>query len=305
MHGPIQGLPPVLAMGQGGLLDIALAPDFAQSRRIYWTYAKPMEDATTATAAATGVLADDFAQVIQVRDIFVQEPAVPVPMHFGSRIVFDGEGHLFITTGDHALPVYQILAQDLGTTFGKVVRLNLDGTIPEDNPFVGDRDAIDSIWSLGHRNIQGAYYWEGQLWTIEHGPKGGDELNRPEPGGNHGWPVVSYGENYNGQPVGDGIASAPGFAEPVYFWDPVIAPSGIHPYDGAMFPEWQGDLLIASLSPGGVVRLEIADGRVVAEERLLHRFARIRDIEIAADGAILILTDEDNGQLIRLTRGDG
>ncbi len=300
---PITGIPDVVAIRQGGLLDVALAPDFTDSRRIYWTYAKPIGQSDTATAAATGILSDDMTALTEVRDIFVQEPAVPAPMHFGSRLAFDGAGHVFITTGEHALRAYTVLAQDLGTTFGKVVRLTLDGEIPADNPHVGEAGTLPSIWSSGHRNIQGAAFWNGALWTIEHGPKGGDELNLPEPGGNYGWPVVTYGENYNGSPVGDGIASAPDFIEPVYFWDPVIAPSGMHPYDGALFPDWQGDLLIASLNPGGVVRLRIEDGMVVAEERLLHRFDRVRDIEVDDDGAILILTDRSNGKLIRLTPG--
>ncbi|WP_172294356.1 PQQ-dependent sugar dehydrogenase [Pseudoruegeria sp. HB172150] len=299
---PIAGVPEVLSMRQGGLLDVALAPDFDSSRIVYLTYSKPFDDGTTATAAARGTLSDDFTELTNVEDIFVQDPPVPSPLHFGSRIAFDGDGHLYITTGEHSFPQFAVYAQDLLKSFGKVMRLNLDGTVPTDNPFTGNYDALGGIWSYGHRNIQGAYFWEGQLWTIEHGPKGGDELNTPLPGLNYGWPVVSYGENYNGSPVGDGVASADGLEEPVYFWDPVIAPAGMHPYEGEMFPEWQGDLLISSLKPGGVVRLQIEDGKVMAEERLLHGFARVRDIEIDGDGAILIITDEDNGRLIRLTR---
>jgi len=300
---PIGGLPPVVALRQGGLLDIALAPDFAASRRIFWTYAKPMGRSDTATAAATGLLSADLAQVTDVRDIFVQQPAVPAPMHFGSRIAFDGAGHVFITTGEHSFRQYAVLAQDNGTTFGKVVRLHLDGSVPADNPMVDTAGALPEIWTSGHRNIQGATYWDGRLWTIEHGPRGGDELNLHVPGANYGWPVVSYGENYNGSPVGQGRSSDPAFVEPVYFWDPVIAPSGMQPYDGALFPDWRGDLLIASLNPGGVVRLEIENARVVAEERVLHGFDRVRDIEVDTDGSILILTDRADGRLIRLTPG--
>ncbi len=298
---PIKGLPPVLSVGQGGLLDVALAPDFGESRMIYWTYAKPMDGNTTATAAARGVLSEDNLEVTQVEEIFVQEPAVPVPAHFGSRIVFDGAGHAFITTGEHFTEVYRQYAQDLDKTFGKVVRVALDGSTPGDNPFTGDAEAVDTIWSYGHRNVQGAYWWDGELWTIEHGPKGGDELNIARAGENYGWPEVSYGEKYSGQPIGQGEASGPEFTEPVYFWDPVIAPGGMHPYEGEMFADWQGDLLIASLKPGGVVRLEIEDGMVTGEERLLQGIGRVRDVEIDADGSILILTDKADGALIRLT----
>jgi glucose/arabinose dehydrogenase len=298
---PIQGLPEVVAVRQGGLLDVALGPDFEENRMIYWTYAKPMEGNTTATAAARGVLSEDFTEVTEVEDIFVQEPAVPVPAHFGSRIVFDGEGHAYITTGEHFTQVYRQYAQDLDKTFGKVVRVNLDGSTPEGNPFADDADAVDTIWTTGHRNIQGAYWWDGELWAIEHGPAGGDELNIIEKGENYGWPVVSYGEKYSGQPVGQGEASRPEFKEPVYFWDPVIAPGGMHPYQGEMFADWQGDLLIASLVPGGLVRLEIEDDRVTGEERLLRDIGRVRDVEIDSDGAILILTDKPDGALIRLT----
>jgi len=193
------------------------------------------------------------------------------------------------------------VSEDPSATIGKVIRLSEDGSISDVTALDGDPAAQG--WSYGHRNIQGAAFHDGDLWTIEHGPKGGDELNRPEAGKNYGWPVVSYGENYNGRPVGDGISFGPEFEEPVYFWDPVIAPGGIHFYDGALFPEWQGDLLIASLRPGGVVRLEIEAGRVVAEERILHRFDRVRDVEVDDDGAILILTDQEDGRLVRITPG--
>lgn len=298
---PIAGLPDVVALRQGGLLDVALAPDFETSRMVYWSYAAQVDGDKTATAAARGILAGDFSAITDVEVIFEQFPAVPVPAHFGSRIVFDGAGHVFITTGEHFTEAYRQYAQDLDKTFGKVVRLNLDGSVPDDNPFVHQDGAIASIWSYGHRNIQGAYMWDGELWTIEHGPKGGDELNRPMPGENYGWPIVSYGKKYSGAPIGQGKASAEGFEEPVYFWDPVIAPAGMHPYAGEMFPDWQGDLLISSLTPGGIVRLEMQDGLVTAEERLVMGVGRVRDIEIDTDGSILILTDKEDGALLRLT----
>ncbi len=302
---PIKGLPDVLAKKQGGLLDIALAPDFAETRRIFWTYAKPMKDNKTATAAAFGTLSDDMTSVSGVNEFFVQEPAVEAPMHFGSRVVFDGNGHVFVTTGEHFTQENREKAQDLNTTFGKTVRFNLDGSIPQDNPYVGDADAIDWIWSYGHRNIQGAMYRDGALWTIEHGPKGGDELNKAEAGKNYGWPVVSYGEQYSGKPVGSGKAHMEGMEQPAYFWDPVIAPAGMISYDGDMFADWKGDVLISSLYPGGLVRLELDGDKVIAEERLLRDIGRVRDVEVDSDGSILIVTDFENGSLFRLSAKEG
>jgi len=299
---PVAGLPEIAASGQGGLLDVATGPDFASERRVYWTYAKPMNGGYV-TAAARGVLSEDMRELSQVEDIFVQEPVSPQDKHFGSRIVFDGQGHAFITTGEHSSPGERVKAQELGTTFGKVIRVTLDGSVPPDNPFTGQADAIDTIWSWGHRNIQGAdiHPQTGALWTVEHGPKGGDELNTPEAGGNYGWPVVSYGENYNGSPVGSGAPRAEGMVEPRYYWDPVIAPGGMVFYDGAMFADWQGDLLISSLNPGALVRLSLDGDTVIGEERLLTDQGRIRDLEIAADGAILALVDAGNGKVLRLT----
>ncbi|MGR3321594.1 MAG: PQQ-dependent sugar dehydrogenase [Pseudooceanicola sp.] len=299
---PISGLPEVAAQKQGGLLDVALGPDFAEDRMIYWTYAKPVDDGF-ATAAARGVLNEDMTEVTGVEDIFVQEPAVPAPMHFGSRIVFDGEGHAFVTTGEHFTQEFRQYAQDLDTTFGKVVRINLDGTTPKDNPFVGDDSAIDTIWSYGHRNIQGAFMRDGELWTIEHGPKGGDELNLTEAGKNYGWPVISYGEQYSGQPIGSGEAVQDGMEQPVYFWDPVIAPAGMTIYEGEAFDAWQGDVLISSLYPGGLVRIEMEDGQVVAEERLARDLGRVRDIAVDYDGTLLVLTDFEDGQIVRISAG--
>jgi glucose/arabinose dehydrogenase len=271
---------------------------------IYWAYAKPLGGGRSATAAARGRLAEDLSEVTEVEDIFVQEPPSPTPMHYGSRILFDGEGHAFITTGEHFTEEERVLAQELGSTYGKVVRVHPDGSVPEDNPFVGQEGAIGSIWSLGHRNIQGAAFHPetGELWVIEHGPQGGDELNRIEPGANYGWPVVSYGENYDGTPVGEGIARHSGdFVEPRYYWDPVIAPAGAIFYRGDMFAEWRGDLLISSLEPGGVVRLELDGDTVTGEERLLPDQGRIRDIIEAPDGALLVLVDDPRGAVLRLT----
>ncbi len=300
---PIVGLPQVHAEGQGGLLDIALGPTFAADRFIYWTYAKPMGNGLSATAAARGVLSEDLSEVTGAEDIFVQDPPSPSAMHYGSRIVFDGAGHAFVTTGEHSTEAERGLAQDIGATYGKVIRLRLDGTVPDDNPFVG-QDGIDTIWSLGHRNIQGAtiYHENGQLWTIEHGPAGGDELNTPEAGKNYGWPVISYGVNYSGSDVGAGIAAQDGLEQPLYFWDPVIAPGGMVFYQGAMFPEWQGNLMIGSLNPGALVRLTVEGTMVTGEERLLTDIGRVRDVEEAPDGALLLLIDAGDGAVMRVSR---
>jgi glucose/arabinose dehydrogenase len=299
---PVAGLPEVAARGQGGLLDVAVGPDFAEDRMIYWTYAKPVEGGS-ATAAAHGRLSEDLAEVTEVQDIFVQEPPSARGGHYGSRIVFEPEGQtLFVTTGERQRPRNRVKAQDLHTTYGKVIRIRPDGSAPPDNPFVGDPDAIETIWSYGHRNIQGAALDpDGRLWTVEHGPQGGDELNMPQAGMNYGWPVITYGEDYDGTPIGDGISSATGMEQPVYYWDPVIAPSGMTFYQGEMFPEWQGSILIGSLTPGALVRLQVADDMVVGEERLPTDQGRIRDVVQAPDGALLVLTDAENGALLRLT----
>jgi glucose/arabinose dehydrogenase len=208
--------------------------------------------------------------------------------------VFDGVGHVFITTGEHASDANRVKAQDLSTTYGKVIRLNPDGSLPADNPYG------DAIWSYGHRNMQGAAMGPGGLWTIEHGPRGGDELNRPEAGRNYGWPVISYGINYDGSPVGEGVAVQDGMEQPVYYWDPVIAPGGMLFYRGAAFDDWQGDAVIGSLNPGGLVRLKLQDGRVVGEERLIGSVGRVRDVEELADGSLLILIDAPDGAVLRV-----
>ena len=301
---PVAGIPEVVARGQGGLLDVAVSPTFAEDRTLYWSYAKPMGGGASATAAVRARLAEDASSLTDVQDVFVQDPPSPTTNHYGSRVVPDGAGHLFVTTGEHFSLRERQLAQDLATTYGKVVRVNLDGTPPADNPFAGDPAAIPAIWSYGHRNIQAAALdAQGQLWTIEHGPKGGDELNRIEPGRNYGWPLISYGENYDGSPVGEGITAREGLEQPRYYWDPVIAPSGMAFYDGAMFPEWQGDILVGSLRPGALVRLHLDGDKVTGEERLLTDAGRIRDVAVAPDGAVLVLTDAGDGALLRLTKG--
>jgi aldose sugar dehydrogenase len=298
----IEGIPEVDARDQGGLLDVAVAPDFAQSRTVFWTYAKPMGNGLVATAAARGTLSEDGAQLSDVRDIFVQAPPSGTPMHYGSRIVPDGQGHVFITTGEHSNAEERWRAQDLNATWGKVVRVSEDGSVPSDNPFGGGTGETSKVWTLGHRNVQGAAFdAAGRLWTIEHGPLGGDELNLSMPGTNYGWPEVSYGLNYEGTPIGTGQPRAEGFAEPNYYWDPVIAPGGMDFYGGTLFADWQGDLLIGSLNPGGLVRLRLEGVRVVGEERMLPELGRVRDVEELPDGSLLLLTDFPDGEIIRVT----
>jgi aldose sugar dehydrogenase len=300
---PIGGVPEVVARKQGGLLDVTLSPDFATDRTVYLTYSKPVGDGLSATAAARGKLSEDMAELTEVADIFVQEPPAPQPMHFGSRIEIDGD-IAWIATGERFTEENRQNAQQLDATYGKVVRVRTDGTAPDDNPFVGQEGAIDSIWSLGHRNIQAAALrGPGDLWVIEHGPQGGDELNRSQAGANYGWPVVAYGENYDGTPVGSGEAhhEPKGFVEPRYYWDPVIAPSGMVFYDGEMFADWQGDLLVGSLKPGALVRLELEGDTVVGEERLADDQGRIRDVVQDRDGALLLLIDSDAGGVLRVT----
>ena len=297
---PISGVPKVHAQGQGGLLDVALAPDFARTRVVYLSYAKPVPGGS-ATAVARGVLSGDDARLEQLRDIFVQSPPSPSPMHYGARIVPAGR-YLFVSLGEHYSARERKYAQELDKTYGKVLRLLPDGKAPAGNPFP-DRGPL--VWSYGHRNPQGLALrpGTGELWEIEHGPKGGDELNLIRRGGDYGWPVVSYGENYDGSPVGSGRPHAPGMVEPRYYWDPVIAPSGFTFYEGRLFPAWRGDILVASLRPGGLVRLKLSGDKVVGEARYLYGAARIRDVAVDRDGSILLLTDSADGKLLRLVPG--
>ncbi|SHF09958.1 Glucose/arabinose dehydrogenase, beta-propeller fold [Loktanella atrilutea] len=296
---PIGGVPQVDAKQQGGLLDVAIAPDFVDSSVLYLTYAKGVEGGTV-TAAARAVLDGD--KLTDVKDIFVQDPPADTYAHYGSRVVPTPDGKVFITTGEHFTENNRQLAQDINTTYGKTIRLNADGSVPQDNPFVG-RDGVDGIWSYGHRNVQGATLGpDGTLWTMEHGPAGGDELNHPQAGLNYGWPVISYGVNYDGSPVGSGKSAMEGMEQPVYYWDPVIAPGGMAFYDGD-YADWQGDLLIAGLNPGSLTRLRLDGNRVAGEERLLQDVGRIRDVEVLNDGDLLILIDADPGQVLRVNIG--
>ena len=295
---PVAGLPDeVHQHGQGGLLDVALHPDFARNHLVYFSYAERGRGGY-GTTVARARFEDDALHDTEV--LFRMALKSRQGRHFGSRLVFDREGHLFITLGDRG---DRPRAQDLNDHAGSLIRLSADGSVPDDNPFIDTPGALPEIFSYGHRNMQGATLnpFTGRLWTHEHGPQGGDEINVPEAGVNHGWPVITYGVNYGiGTQIGEGTAK-PGMAQPLYYWVPSIAPSGMTFYDGPHFPGWQGDLFVGSLKFRLLVRLEIEDDRVVHEERMLAgEFGRIRDVRQGPDGLIYLLTDESNGQLLRL-----
>ena len=294
---PIKGVPKVVAAGQGGLLDVALDPDFATNGLVYLSYSEP-GDGGAGTAVSRGKLTDMTLEDVKV--IFRQKQKVDGGNHFGSRLVFAPDGKLFVTLGDRFKfdP-----AQDLKSHLGKVVRINPDGSVPDGNPFVGKNDALPEIWSYGHRNVQGGAInpKTGKLWTIEFGPKGGDELNIPEPGKNYGWPVVSWGTHYEGEDIPD-PPTHPEFTDAIYHWNPVISPSGMTFYTGDVFPDWQGNILIAGLSSAAIVRLTL-DGDKVASEDRITMGSRIRDVAQGPDGAVYALTDGGDGKLLRLTPG--
>lgn len=294
MSAPLSGVPEVYATGQGGLLDVALAPDFAQSRMVYFSYAEPGEGGA-GTSVARGRLDGNALREVQV--IFRQQPKVSGPNHFGSRVVFAPDGKLFVTTGERFKfdP-----AQDLNSHLGKLIRINADGSVPPDNPFVGRQGARPEIWSYGHRNMQGAAInpRTGALWTNEHGPRGGDEINIPEPGKNYGWPLVSWGEHYNGQAIAK-PPTRPDLVDAIYQWTPVIAVSGMTFYDSNVVPQWRGHAFVGGLVYPGIVRL-ILDGNRVASEERIDLGTRIRQVKQAADGSLLVLTDASDGAVLRL-----
>ncbi len=297
LSAPLSGVPSVYAEGQGGLLDVALDPQFASNRRIFLSYAEAEGD-LAGTAVARATFSD--AGLTDVQVIYRQQPKLRGAGHFGSRLVFAPDGRLFITQGDRQ--AYRDRAQDLTQGQGKFMRIEADGSIPADNPFVGRADAQPAIWSYGHRNSQGATLdADGRLWTIEHGARGGDELNHPEPGKNYGWPIITYGRDYSGARIGIGTARE-GLEQPVYYWDPVIAPGGITFYTAEAIPGWKGSLLIASMTPGGLVRLELHAGRVVKEERYLGDLReRFRDVKVGPDGLVYAVTDSPNGRVLRIS----
>ncbi|SDR03636.1 PQQ-dependent sugar dehydrogenase [Brevundimonas sp. 374] len=300
---PVAGLPAVDARGQGGLLDVIVGPSFAQDRMIYWSYAEPREGGN-ATSVARGRLSDDGSRVENVQVIFRALPVYDGDKHFGSSLAFAPDGKLFITLGERSDKPMRPQAQDLGSHMGKTIRINADGTVPQDNPFVGRAGALPEIWSLGHRNVQGVAVQPGTgaIWTIEHGTRGGDEVNLDKAGANYGWPDAAYGVEYAGGQINSGATQKDGTEQPVYYWDPVIAPGGATFYQGAMFTGWDGNLLVAGLKEKHIARLVIQNDRVVGEERLLTDLGeRIRDVAVGADGSVWAITDEQNGKLVRLS----
>ncbi len=290
----------------GGLLDVAVDPEFARNRLVYWCYAEPRGDGagTTLARAVLTAMPDGGTRLDDVRLIFRMQPTADTWRSFGCRIAFDRAGAVFLTIGDLDFDPFRPLVQRLDTDVGKVVRVNRDGSIPRDNPFVGKPGARPEIWAVGFRNPLGAAIdpASGDLWTVENGPNGGDELNHVLPGRNYGWPVISYGVEYDGKPVGEGLTARAGMEQPAYYWDPVIAPSSLMFYTGGLFPAWKGDAFVGSLKLRRLVRLAMKDGQVVGEEPLLTELnERIRDAVQGPDGALYVLTDADDGKVLKLT----
>ncbi|MEM9144670.1 MAG: PQQ-dependent sugar dehydrogenase [Pseudomonadota bacterium] len=293
----VRGVPASVQTGQGGLLDVVPARDFAETREVFLSYAAP-DGRRTRTTLTAARLSADGARLTDLRVLFAQDPAIRSSRHFGSRIVEAPDGTLYVTVGDRGEPE---LAQDPRATIGKVMRVTRAGTVPPDNPFVGDPAVDDQIWSLGHRNPQGAGLDEtGRLWIVEHGARGGDEINLPQPGRNYGWPRISYGTHYSGLP--HPASAAPGLEQPLFYWDPSIAPSGLAVYSGALWSDWAGDLFVGALKSGVLVRLDRQGSEILGEERLLDgAYGRIRDVREGPDGALWFLTDSDRGALYRIS----
>jgi len=293
----VAGVPAVKAEGQGGLLDVVAARDFAETREIFLTYSEPAEGKSR-TAVARARLSADGARLEDFTVIFRQEPAIDSTHHYGSRIVEARDGTLWVTFGERGASEH---AQNLTNDLGKVIRINRDGTVPSNNPMIGGIGRPE-IWSYGHRNPQGAAIdpETGHLWTVEHGAKGGDEINHPEGGKNYGWPVISYGTTYAGTPIGMGTENE-GMEQPAWYWDPSIAPSGMAIYSGKLWPTWKGDFFVGGLKYKIVSHLDRDGDTITGEERLFaHIYGRVRDVREGPDGAIWFLTDEDDGALYRI-----
>ena len=294
----VSGVPPVLARGQGGLLDVVAARDFAASHEIFLTYSEPVGDGA-GTAVAVARISDDGLALENLRVIFRQQPAVKSDHHYGSRVVEAPDGTLWVTLGERG---NALQAQNPMTHLGKVVRINRDGSVPAGNPLVMSF-GMKEIWSLGHRNPQGAALdpETGSLWTVEHGAKGGDEINRPEGGKNYGWPTIAFGTNYTGTKIGEGTSKW-GMEQPKFYWDPSIAPSGMLIYSGKLWPQWKGDIFVGALKFKLISHLTREGDAITGEERLLEGlFGRVRDVREGPDGAIWFLTDEDEGALYRVS----
>jgi len=300
----VTGLPAMDARGQGGLLDVALDPAFATNQLIYWSFSEPKEPGFNNTAVARGKLVlGAEPRVDNAQVIFHQTPSLRSSMHFGSRLVFGRDGTLFVTMGERSIMEGRMQAQRLDGLLGKIARINPDGSIPKDNPFVGRAEVKPEIWSYGHRNIQGAALnpATGELWEVEHGARGGDEINIARKGKDYGWPTITYGLEYSGQPIGEGITAKDGMEQPIYYWDPVIAPGGMEFYTGALIPAWRNNLFIGGLASQHLVRLVLDGNKVVGEERLLTDLKeRIRDVRQGPDGALYVVTDNAKGRVLKI-----
>lgn len=298
MRREVSGLPPVRALGQGGLLDLAVDRDFSVNRMLYFCLSRE-QGTQTATVLYRAQLSAEMTRLEHVQSIFVQKPALSGGVHFGCRIAQDMQGNLLLTLGERGHAKEQ--AQKLDNHLGKVVRIRPDGGIPQDNPFMGNPQALPEIWSYGHRNMQGAVLGpDGQVWTHEHGPQGGDEINIVQPGRNYGWPVITYGENYGGGKIGEGITAKSGMEQPLHYWVPSIAPSDMAFLNSSRYGEaMRGRLLVGSLKFGRLHMLDVRGGKVLSEQTL-PMGARVRDVRVGPDGLIYLLTDEDQGKLLRL-----
>ena len=299
---PIAGLPPVDARRQGGLLDLALSPDFAGDRTVFWSFSEPRQGGN-ATSVARGVLSQDRRSLTDVRVIFRAMPTYDGAMHFGSRLAFAPDGMLHVTLGDRSDFPMRAQVQRLDSHMGKTLRITPEGKPAEGNPFIGKPGALPEIWTIGHRNMQAAAFdAQGRLWGVEHGTRGGDELNLLEKGRNYGWPLVTFGIEYSGAGIPGSATTREGYVDPVYYWDPVIAPSGAQFYTGEAFPQWRNNLFIGALREKRLVRLVIEGDRVTGEEHLLaDRNQRVRDVRQGPDGALYVVTDESNGELWRIS----
>lgn len=298
---PIAGLPKVDANGQGGLMGIAVPTDGLKNT-VFWSYAEPRTGGN-GLAVARGVLVDGVKpKMTEIKIIFRMMPTLDSKAHFGGRLVFAPDGKLFITLGERSILAGRYQAQKLDSDLGKIVRINRDGTIPVDNPWSKAAGARPEIWTKGNRNVlSAALDSQGRLWESENGPRGGDELNLIKPGKDYGWPTITYGEEYSGKPVGKSLTQAPGMEQPIYYWDPVIAPSGMAIYSGKLVPEWRGNIFLGGLASQSLVRLVLRNDKVVGEERLFgDRGERIRDVVEGPDGALWLVTDADDGKLLRV-----
>jgi aldose sugar dehydrogenase len=303
---PVAGLPAVDARGQGGLLDVAADPAFQKNQLIYWSYAEPGTNANNSAVARGKFVDGAVPKVENVEVIFHQAPSLTSTQHYGGRLVFSRDGTLFITLGERSITEGRLQAQRMDGLLGKIVRLNPDGSIPKDNPFVGKDGVRPEIWSYGHRNVEAATLHPdtGELWEVEHGTRGGDELNVVRKGKDYGWPTIAYGIEYQGGPITGGIQQKEGMEQPRYYWDPVIAPSGMVFYTGKLFPTWQNSLFIGGLGSTNLVRLTLKGELVIGEERLLQDLQpqreRIRDVRQGPDGALYVLTDSPQGRILKL-----